>query len=515
MRLTRVVYTLSFGAVALLMVWKICVEHVRVRLSSPLPAPALLRLQNATIIGGRCGCSGTYLSREERRELELSALETTLVALPKPKRRFHSNHWFHDGEYFLSMHAHPALRAIVANGDSIIILANEIKFVRQLTNMAAFILALALGPPDGSLKRLEVFEPAYLDIKLDDEGIKWGSFISYGAGFVFRPSPRKLSPGKSSFFTPSFGERISSSLASSRSAAAGGSGEAEESVRDGRGKTCRCGKLVDFVGRTPVSSTEWFRGGGKRDDDRDEVAGMKRKIDALCGRIAPNASKPLKMLVYQRNANRKFENLPALLLQLKRALGPSWIIESFHHSEDLQPCALRAALADSLVYLTTHGFQSTALMFLPHGSHLVEIFPYKYFKRSYTTLATQFGLLHHWTQNTAPTSWSRQVLRLVPQEWCMSSNKCRSLARGDNVAMPQSQVAFVVGVARAAAGGSGGSGGPEPMINRTLQEQIERDAPHNRGSAGWSLRTDRSYRHALALFNGIRDSTPSNPFGLN
>jgi len=472
MRLTRLVYTLSFGAVALLMVWKIGVEHVRIRLSSPLPAPALLRLQNATtaaITGGRCGCSGTYLSREEQRELELSALETTLVALPKPKRRFHSNHWFHDGEYFLSMHAHPALRAIVANGDSIIILANEIKFVRQLTNMAAFILALALGPLDGSLKRLEVFEPAYLDIKLDDEGIKWGSFSSYGAGFVFRPGA--LAPGKSSFFTPSFGERIwSSSSSSPLSAAAassgggggGGGGGVEEGVRDGRGKTCRCGKLVDFVGRTPVSSTKWFRGESGRGDDLNEVAGMKHKIDALCGKIAPNASKPLKlkMLVYQRNANRKFENLPLLLQQLKRALGSSWTIESFQHSEDLQPCALRAALADSLVYLTTHGFQSTALMFLPRGSHLIEIFPYKYFRRSYTTLATQFGLLHHWTQNTAPTSWSRQVLRLVPQEWCMSSNKCRSLARGDNVAMPQSHIDFVVGMAQAAAKGSGGSGGP-------------------------------------------------------
>lgn len=383
-----------------------------------------------------------FLSTDEARELEASANTTSLVALRKPVRRFHSNHWFHDGEYFVSMHANAALLRIVQRGDTIVIMANEAKFVRQLTNVAAFLLVLALSP-DGSARRLEVYEPAYLSVRVDADSARWGSFASYGPGFVFDPSGAP----ETHFRAVQFG------------------------ARNGRERRCHCGKLVDFVGRYGVRSSRWFK-------SKDEVEAMRAKAASLCAAVGsnltrldplgstlrvwpmapphPGSTRRLKLVVYQRNSNRKFSDLDGLLRELVRELQShgsgadggssscSWDIEVLTHDESMQPCLLHHALRDADLFLSTHGFQATALMFMKPGATLLEVFPFRYWKDSYVALSAQFGIRHRWIQNQSPTSWSRRFLWLVPQSVCMQFNRCRSHARADNIAMPPSHIQFVL-----------------------------------------------------------------------
>ena len=385
--------------------------------------PSAARISNVSVVaaGALCGCVGVYLDEREKKELELRALGTGLVALRKPKSRFHSNHWFHNGEYFLSMHSSQALASVVSHGDSLVVLANEVKFVRKLTAASAFLLFLALSP-DGSAKRLEVHEPTYLSVRVDAAGRKWGSFSSYGPGFVYDRHQQFFS-------TPAFGERT---LGHSS-------------------KTCYCGKLVDFVGRSPTKSSQWFK-------SNFEAQAMRSKIEGICTRqsvvIAKNSSAIHTLIVYQRNDNRKFRDIDGLLEALRRQLqkeqqqNQHWQVKAVTHSEDLQPCELYALFADCDLLLSTHGFQNTALMFLRPGAALVEIFPFKYWKNSYVDLAAKFGVVHAWAQNQAPTSMSRFILHLVPQAWCMSSNRCRTLARGDDVLMPPDHLQLVIKTAK-------------------------------------------------------------------
>ena len=159
--------------------------------------------------------------------------------------------------------------------------------------------------------------------------------------------------------------------------------------------------------------------------------------------------KSFVMTVYERDSNRHFAGLELMLAELDEKLDPTWTLGTIKHSEDLQPCKLYRELHKTDVFLTTHGFQSTALVFLREGSVIIEVYPYKYWKPSYLPLAAQFGVHHRWTQNHNPTSPSRLSLRLISQEWCMSINKCRSHARGDSVTMPPDHIDLVISVAKA------------------------------------------------------------------
>ena len=471
---------------AFFVLWNLNVEHVKLRLATSSETPQRLYRDSSGLASAssKCGCSGMFLDANKVRDLEARANATTLVALRKPSRRFHSNHWFHDGEYFLSMHSNAALRRIVQRDDVIIIMANEAKFVRQLTNVAAFLLLLALSPDD-SARRLDVYEPAYLSVRVDADDNRWGSFASYGPGFIY---DRGAAP-EEHFKAVAFG------------------------ARNGQDKVCHCGKLVDFVGKKPTRSSQWFR-------SHAEVADMRAKAASICARasnltlldplgatlkvwpgererhLTGNAGGPppvqqylagsraLKLVVYQRNSNRKFSDLDALLQHLSaglhgvRGIGDDkyhWKIHVLMHDENMQPCLLYHALADADLFLTTHGFQATALMFMKPGAVLLEVFPYKYWKNSYIDLCGQFGIHHRWIQNQSPTSMSRHVLRIVPQSVCMQFNRCRSHARADNVAMPPPHMEFLLKTARQVAAGQLGphsapSYSKQPPAKRILKQ---------------------------------------------
>ena len=220
------------------------------------------------------------------------------------------------------------------------------------------------------------------------------------------------------------------------------------------GRQCHCGKLLSSLGAEAVPSTDWF-------SSEESTREIKDKVHALCASYSPEEGQGsllrhyrqgeggLVLTVYERDISRHFANLDTMLQQLSAHLDSRWGIDILHHHESMHPCQLHSVLRHTALYLTTHGFQSTAVMFMPRGSAMVEVFPYKYFKPSYQPIAAAFGVSHSWTQNTHPTSASRGWLRLVPQSWCMSINRCRSLARGDNVAMPEDHIDFVIKAAKA------------------------------------------------------------------
>ena len=225
---------------------------------------------------------------------------------------------------------------------------------------------------------------------------------------------------------------------------------ASEEVATGR--QCHCGKLLSSLGAEPVPSSHWFI-------NKESVWEIRDKAHALCTKYS-SGKEPSHLLrhyregvdgllltIYERDISRHFANLDSMLEQLLMRLDAKWGINILYHDESMHPCQLRAALHRTTLYLTTHGFQSSAVMFMPENSAMIEVFPYKYFKQSYEPLATAFGVAHHWIQNNRPTSASRSWLSLIPQRWCMGINRCRSLARGDNVAMPDSHIEFVINVA--------------------------------------------------------------------
>ena len=99
---------------------------------------------------------------------------------------------------------------------------------------------------------------------------------------------------------------------------------------------------------------------------------------------------------------------------------------------------------DTDMLVTTHGFQSMLILFMPEGSQIVEIFNFKYWKIGYAPFASNYGVKHFWLQNDRPTSWSRVLLRLVDQEWCMNSILCRRIARTDDVYFTDEMIKFIL-----------------------------------------------------------------------
>jgi hypothetical protein len=184
-----------------------------------------------------------------------------------------------------------------------------------------------------------------------------------------------------------------------------------------------------------------------RDIHRRRLLEQQQRLQqrALAAANETSTAPKFNMLVYQRDANRLFVSLYAKLQQL--AGNPqleSWDINVYHHSEEQSACTLRTYLRDADIFLTTHGFQSTAVMFMKPGSILLEVFPYKYYKESYFAVSYQFAVHHLWTQNIQPTSPSAQVLRGVTQGQCMASVGCRSFARSMNVELPDSHMEYIL-----------------------------------------------------------------------
>ena len=138
-------------------------------------------------------------------------------------------------------------------------------------------------------------------------------------------------------------------------------------------------------------------------------------------------------------ANLDSEVLPTLKKKLAR-FEDDWDIRIVKHDNHRSPCSLMLMLHDSDVLLTAHGFQvylnvtfcailmlsnlqSMLLLFLPRPSLLFEVYPYKYFKRAYSPLAQEYGVMHANVMSPPVSAWNSILLH-----GCFLFLKCKCRA---------------------------------------------------------------------------------------
>ena len=483
------------------------------------------------------------------------ANHTVFLEIRRPKKSFHSNHWFHMGEYFISLHGNTYLRNMIHKGDTILLMAHDASFVKHMTAVSAYWLLLGInGDSKQRASRLEVYEPTWVyQYRQEHENAlsfaatsaptsTWGSFESHGPSFVYDSTIPRSSDR---FYTVDMSVRAGGGgikrrrgRGRRRSEAATDTGtdtgvEPEAEIEREEGRQCMCGRYFPHLGAQPTPSTRWFQSedqvkelrthaadvckigtgtatgigigrdkeNGRRIKGEGEGSGVGLNIigqrqeykegdvggfvailgtgtitstsmgtttsttkvaDAVPTTKTFIGMRPKKkrflLTVYERNNNRHFVDLEHVLSQVVHFLTPTtsiqspqsqteiegqWEVRLVTHDENMSPCILHDTLRQTDVYLTTHGFQVTAVLLLPPGATVIEIYPYKYYKSSYVDLTKQLRINHIWSQNTKPTTTSREMLRLVSQEWCMSINRCRTHARGDNVLVTEAQMKLI------------------------------------------------------------------------
>jgi hypothetical protein len=174
-----------------------------------------------------------------------------------------------------------------------------------------------------------------------------------------------------------------------------GVSSAAQAVHDG-GDVCECGVYVGAVGDTPIPTAEWFdsvveadslrrtalamcaaRDDSRRSADTSTSTEEKLVADTHVERTS-GGERVLRLLIYQRDLNRRFTDLAVLENELNARNNliihgqPAyrnystnsggavrWEVSVWRHSEQASPCALIKALNRADVFLTAHGFQST------------------------------------------------------------------------------------------------------------------------------------------------------------
>lgn len=172
---------------------------------------------------------------------------------------------------------------------------------------------------------------------------------------------------------------------------------------------------------------------------------------------------PRNILIYQRDKSRALLNPNAIANELKQALDAKfsyngyngsvmqqsvWNITVLVHSEERDPCDLVRLLSNTTVLITSHGFQSTLLLFQPQASLLIEVFPYMYFRpevygfiqgglRHRTGLSSRSYLAHEST----PSNWIWRILdhaktsNMLSKRFCEDTSICRFFSRRQEVSI--------------------------------------------------------------------------------
>ncbi|KAJ1414041.1 hypothetical protein B484DRAFT_435051 [Ochromonadaceae sp. CCMP2298] len=302
------------------------------------------------------------------------------------------------------------------------------------------------------------------------------------------------------------------------------------------GNNLVCGVYVGQVGESQLPTDVWFGDQGAADGWRGNARhmcaprtvsggetegeiGHRARSGAIAGvgtiEVGMWAERrvEMSMVVYQRNVDRKIADITLVLEAIEQRNGllrqnyqeaklsqekgdvvptlVQWRVTMITHDEGALPCPMYEQLFKADMLLTAHGFQCTALTMLKPGAALMEIFPYKYYKRSYVFMSQHFRLRHICAKNPSLTTalgsdtlgpglfvdtdiwtdlnnsdsetrtrktdakdveWQKarpqfknlrqspysiglaeRLLDLVTQEDCMKNMRCRSYARGRNV----------------------------------------------------------------------------------
>lgn len=400
-----------------------------------------------------------------------------VLKLHKPLHHFDSNHWFHICEYYLSRHDSFDFKD--DSNISLSIITSEDSFIPELTQTTLFFLLLSFT--NGRFSSVELFAPTELRLKPS----RMISFESYGPKYTYSttiPLQQRFYM-KSPFQQPADESPTLTLIGIVQWAFSIAQGKHNRS--GSKEKTCRCGRFVGEVGSAPIERGRWFsRDGSSEKDTADAALDIRHKIDTLCPSPSTQAtSKSIRpdllsdlnsivthyppvqvtgtagplhnksessavessagafhLLIFQRDLDRRFLGLGRIVDFLRHQLGSSWRVSVIRYNDNVHPCTLAWTLKTADVLLTTHGFQSTGILFMRLGALIYEVFPYRYFKIGYQELASEYGVAHSWTEAQSPASLSRAVLRLTSTEACMKSRKCRSFARKDDVRLSDSQL---------------------------------------------------------------------------
>jgi len=153
---------------------------------------------------------------------------------------------------------------------------------------------------------------------------------------------------------------------------------------------CVCARFVGEFGPAPVERGYWF-------GSEEEVQATRHRLSVICGmEERKRSARKYKMIVYQRNTNRKFRNFETMIETLEAKFGPDWELEVVLHDNSRHPCTMYDSFRTADVFLTVHGFQTIAVLFMPPLGLVYEVFPYKYWKVGYAPLVKEYGLTYHW-----------------------------------------------------------------------------------------------------------------------
>lgn len=89
----------------------------------------------------------------------------------------------------------------------------------------------------------------------------------------------------------------------------------------------------------------------------------------VSARINTSRPKRKRLVIYQRDRTRKILDVHELKEKIKSILGQAeWSTEVISHQEDqVSPCQLVQEFASVDVLVTSHGFQTLLLLFMPRG----------------------------------------------------------------------------------------------------------------------------------------------------
>jgi hypothetical protein len=474
---------------------------------------SLAYLSLVWIIGHRVGALTGNLIKYEWSDDQ--AVRT--VRLSKPVHRFHSDHWFHIAEYYLSnnmvMNSASIRNLYHEPSDAchvIIVAPDDSRFLKRITKVTFFLLLLSFtNVNDVSVflvgnkhslskesahnrlhRALSYFSDAHIWVQYDGTRPISERFIMQSKNYHQQVIP---SSAKNDLCTNH------SSLNTENSPVSSG--------RD----FCSNYSLIN-TGNSPVNSGKWFNSSRQADRMRHRIsvlcsnnyesqgddisrdhdisiklrraqphilvsrkvdgsflslpAAIDRPLDALSGSNTSAHGRKYRIVLYERDSNRFFQDIEGILLLLSMQTDSwtqndvgddrvTWDIDVIYHSNDMNPCLLHVALKNADILLTTHGFQSTgavcvilkccstssiqfthshsiclsispclcrqqinsnkmyplffptALLFMKRGAVLIEAFPYKYYKETYVRLSASYGIHHRWIQNVRPSSFSR------------------------------------------------------------------------------------------------------------
>lgn len=354
-----------------------------------------------------------------------------ILHIQQPLHDFHTDHWFHMSEYFLShineiQNTYNSIEYANNRPISFHIIGNTPLFSSKLTKMALFLLVLTISNYknlDQIISNIYVYDSLHY---CDSHSTNIHCFDSYSnTNWGNKSCYLIVAPLKMHGVIRSSGQYTSYKY----------------NLPDvDHNNRVLCDPIHFTLGYKPMPKSQWFL-------NKSDATMFRRKLNGICPTNSLISTK-LKVVLYNRNFDRIFLNFNAAIESIVKAL-PLHVLNNLEitpitHDEDREPCELKNIMNNADIVITSHGFQCTALLFMKEGSLLYEIFPYKYFRTTYLDLSLTYGVNHKCIQMQQPSSITRSILRLIPQDKCMNSGLCRNFARKDNIYLTQNEITDIV-----------------------------------------------------------------------